>query len=78
MYLIYRFLPLGLALVVTGGALGTLALNTEDKMSIYIGTFGAWLYPIGVFVAFWKNGWKLGLLSVVLGFIAYRLAKREK
>lgn len=78
LFIIYRFLPLGLALVITGGALGTLANVRGDKFALYLGTFGAWLYPIGVVVTFVQNGWKFGLLSIVLGFIAYKLAQDRK
>ena len=75
LYFIYRFLPLGIAFVVTGVCLATVSSTAQDKVSYYIGTLGSWLYPIGIFYTFIFNGWKLGLLSVVIGFIAYRYAR---
>lgn len=75
LYVIYRFLPLGIAFVITGGCLATVSRDAQDKIGYYIGTLGSWLYPIGIVYTFIFNGWELSLLSVVLGFIAYRYAK---
>ena len=75
LYFIYRFLPPGIAFVITGACLAMVSRTAQDKLSYYIGTIGSWLYPIGIVYTFIFDGWKLGLLSVVLGFIVYRYAK---
>ena len=75
LYVIYRFLPLGIALVITGACFATLPKVAQDKFSYYIGIIGSWLYPIGIIYTFIFNGWQLGLLSIVIGLIAYRYAK---
>ena len=76
LYVMYRFLPLGVAFVVTGACLATVSRDAQDKISYFIGIIGSWLYPIGIVYTFFFNGWKLGLLSIVIGFIAYRYVKR--
>lgn len=75
LYIIYRFLPLGLALVITGGCLATLSRDKNDKVISYIGYLSAWLYPIGIIYSFIYHGWIIGLISIVLGYIGYRYAK---
>jgi hypothetical protein len=76
LYLTYRFLPLGIALVITGACLATLTRTTQEKITHHIGLFGSWLYPVGIILTFIFNGWVLGLLSIVIGLIAYRYAKQ--
>lgn len=76
-YFIYKFLPLGIALVITGGCLATLSRVNQDKVAYYIGIAGSWLYPVGIIITFLQNGWVLGILSVILGFLAYRYAKHS-
>ena len=78
LYLIYRFLPLGLAFVITGGCLATLSRDRQDKFIRYIGVLGAWAYPIGIIYSFIFHGWVLGLVSVVVGFIAYQYAQSKE
>ncbi len=76
-YGIYRFLPLGLALVCTGGYLGAVGAFTRNKIINLISMLGAWLWPIGVVITFFQSGWKLGLVAIVLGVVAYRFTKRN-
>lgn len=76
LYAIYRFLPLGVALAITGGALATLRfIAGRDRSIRIIGMLGSWLYPFGIIYAFIYNGWKWGLASIIFGFLAYRYAK---
>lgn len=75
LYLIYRFLPLGTAIAITGGCLAT--IKSETKRVDYIGAAGGWIYFGAVIFSFIKHGWVIGILSIILGFVAYRLAKER-
>lgn len=75
LYGIYHFLPLGLALSITGGCLSTFTLEKEDKRMRIVGLLGSWVYPIGVIYSFIYHGWLIGLVSIVVGFMAYRYGK---
>lgn len=75
LYLIYRFLPLGTAIAITGGCLAT--IKSETKRVDYVGAAGGWIYFAAVIFSFIKHGWVIGILSIILGFFAYRLAKER-
>lgn len=75
LYLIYRFLPLGTAIAITGGCLAT--IKSEAKRIDYVGAAGGWIYFGAIIFSFIKHGWIVGILSLVLGFIAYRYAKER-
>ncbi|OGH34542.1 MAG: hypothetical protein A3B38_00025 [Candidatus Levybacteria bacterium RIFCSPLOWO2_01_FULL_36_13] len=75
LFLIYSFLPLGIALVITGGMFGAASFEVDNKIIEFIFTIGAWLWPIGVIVTFVQNGLVLGFISIVLGIVSYSFAK---
>lgn len=77
LYIVYRYLPLGIALVITGGCIAAVSFTKKEKIAFYTIALGTWLYPIGIVVTFIQNGWKLGILSIIIGFIAYRYAKHK-
>lgn len=79
-FIIYHFLPFGMALAITGGCLGTLSLDKDpkDKITRWVGIGGSWLVPVGVIVAFIQSGWLIGLLSIPAGFTAYSMAKNRR
>lgn len=77
LYFIYKFFPLGISLVITGGCLAALSRANQDKFTYYVGIAGSWLYPVGIIVTFLQNGWRLGILSIIFGFLAYRYAKHS-
>lgn len=75
LYLIYTYLPLGIALVITAGMCAAASREADNKFIELILLFGSWLWPVGVVLTFLKNGWVLGLGSIILGFIIYSVAK---
>lgn len=77
LFLIYKFLPIGISLVITGACLATLTKTAQDKTTYYIGIIGSWIYPVGIMVTFIYSGWLLGLISIVIGIITYQAAKRK-
>ena len=76
LFAIYKFLPLGIAFVITGACMAFMAKTANDKIVYYVGLLGSWLYPIGIIFTFFYNGWKLGILSIFIGLITYRYAKK--
>ena len=75
-FIIFKFSPLGLALVITGACLATLPWTYKDRASYVVGNLGSLLYPIGIILTFIQDGWILGILSIIIGFIAYDYARR--
>lgn len=75
LFLIYKLLPLGIALVITAGMCGAASYETDNKYMEFLLTGGGWLWPVGVIVTFFQNGWLLGIVSIFLGFVSYSFAK---
>lgn len=75
-YAIFRYLPLGTAIAITGACLAT--VRSDNNKIDFIGATGGWVFLGGVIYSFIKSGWVVGLLSVVAGFVAYRFAKQRK
>ena len=74
-FYIFKLLPLGVALVITGAGFAVIPTHAKGKNAYWIGMFGSWLYPIGVIYSFFRNGWKWGFFSIFLGFVVYRYAR---
>ena len=60
----------------TGACLATLPWTYKDRASYVVGNLGSLLYPIGIILTFIQDGWILGILSIIIGFIAYDYARR--
>lgn len=73
--LIYKFLPLGVALAITGAMFASGSLMADSKRMWYVYTAGSWLFPIGVVITFIQSGWKWGIASLLLAFWVYRKGK---
>jgi len=76
-YAIYRFLPLGLAIAITGGCLAS--IKSEKKLIDIIGMTGGWIFIGGVIYSFIKSGWITGIISILIGMAAFGYARdRDK
>lgn len=75
LFLIFKFLPLGIALVITAGMCAAASYEADNKYIELFFTLGAWLWPIGIVVTFLQNGWLLGVVSIILGMVSYSFAK---
>lgn len=78
LFAIYKFLPLGLAVAITGGCLTTLYWIAKDKFTIYLGAVGGFVYVGGVIYSFIQHGLLEGFAAMILGFLAYHYARKQK
>lgn len=77
LFFIYKYLPLGIAMVITAGMCAAASFEVDNKTIESIFTLGAWLWPIGVIVTFVQNGWLLGIVAIFLGVVSYSFAKKR-
>lgn len=76
-YFLFRYFPLGIALSIIGGILTTLSVKPSNKADFYIGSIGSLLYPVGIAYSFIYDRWYVGILAIIIGIEAYRLAKKR-
>lgn len=73
-YSIYHFLPLGVAIAITGGCLAT--IKSERRALNIVGMTGGWIFVGGVVYSFLKGSWLNGIISMIIGMMAYSYTKK--
>jgi len=74
-FLMFKTLPVGIFLVIVGAHFAVSGNFANNKISFYISNYGSFLYPIGIIITFIYNGWFWGLISILIGLVAYSYAK---
>lgn len=49
--------------------------HTTEKSARLAGSVLSWLYPIGVILTFVNDGFLWAIVSIIAGFVCYKLAK---
>jgi hypothetical protein len=72
---IFKIFPLGVFLSIVGGVMATYS-HTTEKSARLAGSVLSWLYPIGVILTFVNDGFLWAIVSIIAGFVCYKLAKQ--
>lgn len=78
LFAIYKFLPLGVAIAIIGGCLNTLYWTSNNKITKYLGGAGGFIYFGGVIYSFIQHGLLEGFAAIIVGFLAYHYARKQK